>query len=58
MSCIAPRTVFPSHTFYFLGPVGFYLITDRLFIPYEESNLERLFGVEFVNFKRDVKKWV
>jgi protein-S-isoprenylcysteine O-methyltransferase Ste14 len=44
--------------FYFLSPAGFYLIVDRLFVPYEESKLERLFGIEFVNFKRDVKRWV
>ncbi len=43
---------------YLLSPWGFYLVIDRLFIPYEEAKLERLFGAEYAELKLRVRRWL
>lgn len=43
---------------FLLAPAGFYLITDRVFIPYEEARLERLFGADYAELKRQVRRWL
>ncbi len=55
---LASVTFFTGAPVYLLSPVGFYLIIDRLFIPYEEAKLERLFGEEFKLFKSRTRRWL
>ncbi len=43
---------------YLLAPVGFLLIVDQLFIPYEEAKLERLFGPDFARWKQKIRRWL
>lgn len=42
---------------YFLAPAGFFLIVDRLFIPYEEEKLARLFGPNYERLMRATPRW-
>ena len=50
---------FLSGSLYFLlVPVVFFFIADRLFIPYEEGKLERLFGNAYLRLKASVKRWL
>lgn len=51
-------TFFTGSLVYLLSPLGLFLIIDRLFIPYEEATLDRLFGIRFEAFKREVKRWL
>ena len=42
----------------FLAPIVF-LITIRIFfIPMEEKKMERLFGEEYLNYKKKVRRWI
>lgn len=43
---------------YLLSPWLFYWVIDRLFIPYEEAKLERLFGEEYGALKLKVGRWL
>jgi protein-S-isoprenylcysteine O-methyltransferase Ste14 len=41
-----------------LAPIAFYLIIDRMLIPEEEATLEGVFGEEYLDFKRRVRRWL
>lgn len=49
---------FAGSPLYFLAPVGFFWIIDRLFIPYEEAKLERLFGEDYARLKLATRRWL
>jgi protein-S-isoprenylcysteine O-methyltransferase Ste14 len=55
---LASVAFFTGSPAYLLSPWGFYLLIDRLFIPYEEAKLERLFGGEYAELKRKVRRWL
>ena len=42
----------------FLAPVAFVWIIDSIFIPYEERKMERLFGQEYLDYKKRVRRWL
>ena len=41
-----------------LCPLIFFLILDRMFIPYEEEKMEAAFGEEYLEYKRSVRRWL
>jgi|TARA_B100002003_G_C14099019_1_gene528547 protein-S-isoprenylcysteine O-methyltransferase Ste14 len=42
----------------FLGPLAF-LFTIRIwFIPYEEDKMKKLFGEEYLDYKKKVRRWL
>lgn len=42
----------------FVFPLIFIVIIQTKFIPMEEKNLERIFGKEYGDYKRKVRRWV
>ena len=42
----------------FIYPIIFTVLMEILFIPVEESNLMRLFGQEYLDYMKKVRKWV
>jgi protein-S-isoprenylcysteine O-methyltransferase Ste14 len=42
----------------FLFPLLFIGIMESQFIPFEEQNLERIFGTEYINYMKKVRRWV
>ncbi len=40
----------------FIAPIGFFLIMQLMFIPYEEEKLKSTFGKEYVNYKALVRR--
>ena len=42
----------------FIFPVIFTIITERVFIPIEEENLEKAFGKKYFDYKSKVRKWL
>ena len=40
-----------------LAPIAFFIIIDRMVIPLEEQNLERLFGTYYLDYKTRVRRW-
>jgi len=55
---LASAVFFTGAVVYLLAPAGFFLIVDRLFVPYEEAKLERLFGEEYAKLKRQTPRWL
>jgi len=41
-----------------LAPIAFVVIIDRMVIPREEANMERLFGPTYVEYKLRVRRWI
>jgi protein-S-isoprenylcysteine O-methyltransferase Ste14 len=41
-----------------LAPIAFVVIIDRMAIPLEEQNLERLFGPQYSDYKTRVRRWL
>ena len=39
-------------------PVIFIVLSEKLFIPYEESNLKEVFGENYINYKNRVRRWL
>ena len=42
----------------FLFPVFYVALMELLFIPFEEENLVSIFGKEYLNYKRKVRRWI
>jgi protein-S-isoprenylcysteine O-methyltransferase Ste14 len=40
-----------------IAPLLFYLVIDRMLIPEEETTMERLFGEQYLDYKRRVRRW-
>ena len=41
-----------------LGPIVFFLIIDKVFIPYEEKDLRSSFGNEYEEFLSTTRRWL
>ena len=41
-----------------LGPIAFVVIIDRMVIPLEEQNMERLFGASYTDYQTRVRRWL
>ena len=41
-----------------LAPIAFFVVVDRMVIPLEEYNLERIFGSQYVDYKTRVRRWL
>ncbi len=41
-----------------LAPVVFFLIMDKVFIPYEEEKLHKTFGTQYSEYIREVRRWI
>jgi protein-S-isoprenylcysteine O-methyltransferase Ste14 len=41
----------------FLAPLTFAVVTDRLFIPYEEKKLEAQFGQQYRAYEQKTRRW-
>jgi protein-S-isoprenylcysteine O-methyltransferase Ste14 len=39
-------------------PVLFIIISELLFIPFEEENLEKLFGKKYSEYKKKKRRWI
>jgi protein-S-isoprenylcysteine O-methyltransferase Ste14 len=42
----------------FVLPMVYVIITELMFIRFEERNLERIFGGEYIEYKRKVRRWI
>lgn len=42
----------------FVSPLIFFLIMDSLFIPFEEKLLEGIFGKNYADYKKKVRRWI
>ena len=42
----------------FIFPVILFLALDRIYIPLEESQMEEIFGADYIEYKQSVRRWV
>ena len=42
----------------FLGPLAFFLIIRKTFVPFEEQLMEELFGKKYIEYKKRVRRWL
>jgi protein-S-isoprenylcysteine O-methyltransferase Ste14 len=42
----------------FVFPIAYVIITELMFIRFEERNLERIFSKEYIEYKRKVRRWI
>ncbi len=42
----------------FLAPIAFFFTISILFVPYEEQRMTRLFGKEYLEYKKRVRRWI
>ena len=43
---------------FWLVPAGFFLIINRLHIPYEEAKLTDVFGADYTRYQQRVNRWL
>lgn len=43
---------------FFIAPIGMFLVLNMLFIPIEEHDLEKTFGNNYSNYKKNVRRWI
>jgi protein-S-isoprenylcysteine O-methyltransferase Ste14 len=55
---LASVVFFTGAPVYLLSPWAFFLVVNRLFVPYEEAKLERLFGEAYAKMKLKVPRWL
>lgn len=42
----------------FLAPILYFSVVNAIVIPFEESNLKKAFGREYLNYQKSVRKWI
>jgi protein-S-isoprenylcysteine O-methyltransferase Ste14 len=42
----------------FSAPAAFFITMNEVFIPFEENNMERLFGDSYMEYKNRVRRWL
>ncbi|MBI4490561.1 MAG: isoprenylcysteine carboxylmethyltransferase family protein [Deltaproteobacteria bacterium] len=42
---------------FFLGVVIYFVILNRVFVPFEEQKLESTFGSEYLEYRRQIRRW-
>jgi protein-S-isoprenylcysteine O-methyltransferase Ste14 len=42
----------------FLFPIVFTILMELIFIPFEEKNLERIFGEKYFHYRKRTRRWI
>jgi protein-S-isoprenylcysteine O-methyltransferase Ste14 len=42
----------------FVFPILFVILVEMIFIPFEEANLEKVFGKKYLYYKNRVRRWI
>jgi len=42
----------------FISPVGFFLVMNFVFIPFEEKWVGKIFGKKYIEYKKRVRRWI
>jgi len=42
----------------FIFPAAFVILMEVLFVDFEEKNMEKIFGGEYVKYKNGVRRWI
>lgn len=50
--------IFFGNALSFLSPIIFFMIMNYYFVPFEEKLLENIFGKKYLNYKKQVRRWI
>lgn len=50
--------IYIGNLFSFFAPIIFLLIMNYYFVPFEEKLLEKIFGKQYLNYKKQVRRWI
>ena len=50
--------IYFGNIFSFLSPIIFFLSMNYYFVPFEEKLMEQIFGNQYLNYKKKVRRWV
>ena len=51
-------SIFLGSLITFIFPILFIILIEKLFIEFEEKNLEKMFGKKYLNYKKKVRRWI
>ncbi len=51
-------SVFLGNIISFLVPIAFFMIINQMFIPYEEEKAEKEFDQKYLDYKKQVRRWL
>ena len=51
-------SIFLGSLITFIFPILFIILIEKLFIEFEEKNLEKRFGKKYFNYKKKVRRWI
>ena len=51
-------SIFLGSLITFIFPIIFIILIEKLFIRFEEKNLEKRFGKKYLNYKKKVRRWI
>lgn len=43
---------------FYIAAIAFLVAMDRVFCPYEEDKMQRLFGDDYLRYKQEVRRWL
>lgn len=52
------EAIFLGSIITFILPVIFFIAINKINIPFEEENLERKFGKNYLDYKKKVRRWI
>ena len=51
-------SIYIGNVLSFLSPVIFFLAMNYYFVPFEEKLMEKIFGKQYLNYKKQVRRWL
>jgi len=51
-------TLYTASPLGLIAPLGFFLLCNYNYVPYEEANLEKVFGQDYLDYKNRVGRWI
>jgi protein-S-isoprenylcysteine O-methyltransferase Ste14 len=58
MLILLGATIVSGTLIIFVFPIAFIILMEIFFIPFEEKNLERIFGRKYLSYKSRVRRWL
>lgn len=51
-------SIFLGSLITFVFPISFIILMELMFIPFEEQNLERIFGKKYFEYNKKIRRWI
>ena len=50
--------VYLGNILVFLSPLIFFFIMNSVYVPFEEKLMQKIFGKQYLNYKKKVRRWI